>query len=74
MAQDMVWTELTSSGGLTDVAPSPRSAHAAAAYLDRFLLVFGGGSVVQLLFTIWPQTKYRLNYWETWYSTAFGCN
>ena len=45
----MVWTELTSSGGLTDVAPSPRSAHAAAAYLDRFLLVFGGGSVVKLL-------------------------
>ena len=44
-AQDMSWSELKSSGGLADVAPSPRSAHVATAYLDRFLLVFGGGSV-----------------------------
>ena len=43
--QDMAWSELKSSGGLADVAPSPRSAHVATAYLDRFLLIFGGGSV-----------------------------
>ena len=43
--QDMSWSELKSSGGLADVGPSPRSAHTATAYLDRFLLVFGGGSV-----------------------------
>ena len=41
----MAWSELKSSGGMADVAPSPRSAHVAAAYQDRFLLVFGGGSV-----------------------------
>ena len=44
MPQDMSWSELK-SGGLADVAPSPRSAHVATSYLDRFLLVFGGGSV-----------------------------
>ena len=40
----MSWSELQTSG-LSDVAPSPRSAHVAAAFRDRYLLIFGGGSV-----------------------------
>ncbi|KAK9821109.1 hypothetical protein WJX81_006949 [Elliptochloris bilobata] len=35
------WQPATTSG----VPPSPRSAHTAVAFRDRFLLVFGGGSV-----------------------------
>jgi len=40
----MSWSEIKPSGGL-DTGPSARSAHAATSYLDRFLLIFGGGSV-----------------------------
>ena len=42
--QDMSWSELK-TGALSDVAPSARSAHVAAAFRDRYLLIFGGGSV-----------------------------
>lgn len=34
----MTWREVT----VTGTAPSPRSAHTAIAYLDRYVVVFGG--------------------------------
>ncbi len=40
---DMSWSQPS----LTGKGPSRRSAHAAAAYADRWLLVFGGGSLVR---------------------------
>lgn len=40
---DMSWT----TPQLTGKGPSRRSAHSAAAYADRWLLVFGGGSLVR---------------------------
>ena len=44
ISQDMSWSELKTSGGLA-TGPSARSAHVAAAFQDRYLLIFGGGSV-----------------------------
>lgn len=41
---DMVcqqWTKAETTG----TPPSPRSAHVAASYMERYLLIFGGGSV-----------------------------
>ncbi|XP_073277803.1 acyl-CoA-binding domain-containing protein 4-like [Primulina huaijiensis] len=38
--ETMTWDEMDTMG----VAPSPRSDHAAAVHVDRYLLIFGGGS------------------------------
>ncbi|PRW20510.1 acyl- -binding domain-containing 4 [Chlorella sorokiniana] len=43
------WSRPETSG----TAPGPRSAHAAALYRDRYLLVFGGGSVAHCNNELW---------------------
>lgn len=43
------WEQLTTSGQ----GPSPRSAHTAIAYRNRYILVFGGGSVATCFDDVW---------------------